>query len=296
MQRVCEFMKKYLMILTGVIMVMGLIGCGKQKYQLNFDGYGFQSKKTAYSQGEKVTVYYDMIATDTDYSFSCDPDVDMQQSYDNAHGYVFEFIMPEHDVTLQVSSRNSMEYDPDANLPETPDNPADEIDPDNMDFDFYEKTTATDGGDGHDEYVLYEREAGEGMILARYTKEGDEEEVMRCCLVPQQIWDNCMYIVRNHGCADWKDGSGLEGAYYVLKFPDGKGNMVRVTSDEMPEDGMEVISTIRGILAEAFSQYAEENEQDTQEKKSSDPDAWICPECGQENSGKFFSSCGSPKP
>ena len=277
-------------------MVMGLIGCGQQKYNLNFVGSGFESKKTSYAQGEKVTVYYNMIATDTDYSFSCDLDVDMKQTFDNNHGYVFEFTMPAHDVTLEVSSRNSMEYDPDAYLPETPENLESEINPDNMEFDFYEKTVATDGGDGHDEYVLYERDEGAGMILARYIKEGDEDEKMSCCLVPEQTWDSCMYITRSHGMAEWKDGSGLEGAYFVLKFPDGKGGMVRITSDEMPEDGMEAIGYIKDVLTEAYVQYHTEDADDSQDTESSNPDAWICPECGQENDGKFCSSCGSKKP
>lgn len=98
------------MILTGVILMLAAFGCGKQKYNVQFDGHGFVSKKTSYCAGERVTVRYDMIATDTDYHFSIDDDVDMKQSYDG--GYVFTFVMPEHDVTLHVSSKNSMVYIP----------------------------------------------------------------------------------------------------------------------------------------------------------------------------------------
>ncbi len=55
--------------------------------------------------GEKVTVRYDTIATDTDYWFSGD-DVEFKQVYDG--GYVFTFVMPDHDVILNVESRNNM--------------------------------------------------------------------------------------------------------------------------------------------------------------------------------------------
>ena len=275
-------------------MIMGLMGCGQQKYKLVFDGFGFESKKTSYAAGEQVTVYYDMIATDTDYNFSCDPDVKLSQSYDNAHGYVFTFTMPDHDVTMHISSRNSMEYDPGAMLPTAPVNLEDEIIPENMDFDFYEKTVATDEGDGYEEYVLYERQEGEGMILARYVKQEGADEQMSCCLVPQQVWDSCMYIVRSHGVADWKDGSGLDGAYFVLKFPDGKGDTLRITSDEMPEDGMETILSVKGVLSEAFLQYMKEDTDQKKEEVGSEG-GWICPECGQENTGKFCSSCGHKK-
>ena len=57
--------------------------------------------------GEKVVVYFSMIATDTDYSFWSD-DVSFQQDYKVSQGYIFTFGMPEHDVTLHFSARNSM--------------------------------------------------------------------------------------------------------------------------------------------------------------------------------------------
>ncbi len=94
-------------------------------YKLEFDGYGFKSDKTRYSEGEEVTAYYDIFATDTDYSFYTDSeDVDLKQAFDSSKGYVFTFTMPAHDVTLSVKSRNSMEYDPDANNSYDPDDPS----------------------------------------------------------------------------------------------------------------------------------------------------------------------------
>lgn len=105
--------KRLLLIFLGVSMMFTLFGCGRTKYRLRFDGYGFQSAKTAYAAGEKVTVRFDLIATDTDYRFWLDDEnVKLTQSWDEKRGYVFTFLMPDHDVTLCVSSRNSMEYIP----------------------------------------------------------------------------------------------------------------------------------------------------------------------------------------
>ncbi len=102
-------MKRVLTLMMGVIVMLGLFGCGKQKYTLHFEGYGFESKKPKYAAGEKVTVYYGMIATDTDYSFWLDDEnVELKQDYDDRHGYVFTFVMPDHDVTIYESSHNSM--------------------------------------------------------------------------------------------------------------------------------------------------------------------------------------------
>lgn len=99
---------RILPILLGVILMLTLFGCGRQKYKLHFDGYGFESRKTAYAAGDMVTVYFGTIATDTDYHFRIDDDVKLSQDYDNARGYVFTFTMPAHDVTLHVQSQNSM--------------------------------------------------------------------------------------------------------------------------------------------------------------------------------------------
>ena len=109
-------MKKHFLfimfIMIGVLIMLSFSACGTQKYKVHFDGYGFESRKTEYAEGEKVTVYYDLIATDTDYHFYIDDDVEMSQNYDDKHGYVFTFKMPDHDVTLHEESRNSMVYVP----------------------------------------------------------------------------------------------------------------------------------------------------------------------------------------
>lgn len=105
--------KRWILILMGGMMMLSLFGCGKPKYKLQFDGFGFQSEKTEYAEGETVTVRYDLIATDTDYRFWLDDDtVEMDRDYDDAHGYIFRFSMPAHDLTLHVSSHNSMAYIP----------------------------------------------------------------------------------------------------------------------------------------------------------------------------------------
>ena len=112
-KRPAKTLKLLLLIILGVSVMFTLFGCGRQKYKLQFDGYGFQSAKTAYAAGEKVTVYFDLIATDTDYRFWLDDEtVKLTQDWDEKRGYVFTFAMPAHDVTLHVSSRNSMEYIP----------------------------------------------------------------------------------------------------------------------------------------------------------------------------------------
>ena len=96
-------------IIIGVMLMLGLAGCGKGKYHLTFDRDAFSSKKTEYAAGEKVKVVYDYraIGTDTDYRFYSD-DVEFQQDFEPMKGYVFTFTMPDHDVAFTHTATNSM--------------------------------------------------------------------------------------------------------------------------------------------------------------------------------------------
>ncbi len=108
-----RLVKSLFLMILGVSVMFTLFGCGKPKYKLHFEDYGFQSSKAEYAAGDQVTVYFDLIATDTDYRFWLDDEnVELKQDYDDRHGYIFTFTMPDHDVTLHVSSHNSMEYIP----------------------------------------------------------------------------------------------------------------------------------------------------------------------------------------
>ena len=310
--------RKIILVLIGVVTMFSLSGCGAQKYKVNYDGYGFESKRTSYAAGEKVTVYYGMIATDTDYNFYIDDDVDMKQSYDNDHGYIFTFTMPAHDVTLHEESHNSMMYIPEPEeiepLPE--DEIAAELDESAMLFDYYDAVVATVGGDGYDELVLYDRQGNPGLILAKYSKWGEGGETRKLCLVPESVLEDCMDAVSRHDMRNWKDGFPITGAFYVVKFKDGEST-VRITSETMPEDGQAAFDEIAGILGSAWGQYGpresssgpkpsptvesgppaepEAAEEDPPGADGQEP-TWFCPECGRRNSGNVCLECGYQKP
>ena len=231
-------------------------GCGKEKHKLIFDGYGFESEKTEYAAGENVTVYYDFIATDTDYYFSS-PDVEMKQTWDNQHGYIFTFTMPDHDVTITVESHNSMMYDPNAQMNNDPVN---QIKNENMVFDYYDATVGTVGGDGYTEYVLYTRDGDDLLILAQYSQWGDFEETCLATYVPPYLLEDCMAVVDKYQMASWSEGVGMTGRIYVVKFLQGE-SMIRVSSDIMPmENGEAAFHEIASILGTAWGDYGPNTE------------------------------------
>lgn len=83
-----------------------------KKYKVDYCGkkFAYLDAKDSYRAGEKVTLYFHMIATDTDYTFTLDGR-SIQVGYDNSKGFIIEFIMPDHDVVLRCDSRNTMTID-----------------------------------------------------------------------------------------------------------------------------------------------------------------------------------------
>ena len=80
-----------------------------KKHKVDYCGrkLDYKNAKDEYRAGEKVTLNFWMIATDTDYSFQLDG-AELVRDYDREKGFVLSFTMPDHDVVLHCSSRNSM--------------------------------------------------------------------------------------------------------------------------------------------------------------------------------------------
>ncbi len=108
-------MKKAIsIILLGVTIMLCFSGCKSNYYKVDYCGEKdfYTNAKDSYKAGTTVTLYYDLIATDTDYSFYLD-DERINVGYKESKGFIIEFVMPEHDVKLKSESRNTMEYIPD---------------------------------------------------------------------------------------------------------------------------------------------------------------------------------------
>ena len=96
-------------------------GAGDKKpatYRIDYDGkkywYCAEAKNGERTDppeqakaGEMVVIYYPMIATDTDYSFSVDGTY-FQPDYQREKGFIFRFVMPDHDIIIHCNERNTM--------------------------------------------------------------------------------------------------------------------------------------------------------------------------------------------
>ena len=79
---------------------------GRKKYNLTADGW-FEGQKEKYYEGQKVELSFPYIATDTNYSFFIDGEP-VYPPYEKDKGYVIRFAMPARDVTVSVTSQNTM--------------------------------------------------------------------------------------------------------------------------------------------------------------------------------------------
>ena len=101
---------KYLIVFLfiSILIVLSFLN-NNNKYQVDYCGQkdAYQNAKDSYRAGKKVRLYFPMIATDTDYRFFLDNE-SLRYTYDDKKGFVIEFVMPNHDVTLKCESKNSM--------------------------------------------------------------------------------------------------------------------------------------------------------------------------------------------
>ena len=104
-------------VIAVIIIAIFLTGCGKRSYKVDYCGAKdfYSNAKNTYKAGEEVELIFDLVATDTDYTFYLDgksEDLDVQGT---GNGFLIRFTMPDHDVKLSYSENNSMEYLPDGN-------------------------------------------------------------------------------------------------------------------------------------------------------------------------------------
>ena len=123
---------------------------------------------------------------------------------------------------------------------------------DNIVFDYYEAVVATVGGNDSEEYVLYTCDYNGYLILIRYETPDGKPEKSYARLVPASTFDDCMKAVKKYKMTKWKDEIGINGKKYVVRFSQGD-EYYRITSEAMPENGMDAFDAIRKIMVSAWS-------------------------------------------
>lgn len=105
-------------------------------------------------------------------------------------------------------------------------------------LDYYERVVGTPEEQPYYELVLYTYSDTQAL-LEEYADGGTDHETVTRYLVPIEAAQEMLTAVKDSGMVNWNkhEGVAISGMAYVCKFPDGKDDYIRVSSDNMPEDG-----------------------------------------------------------
>lgn len=103
-----------LAVVIGIFLAVGITGCAAKTYRVDYCGSKsfYSNAKDSYRAGTAVELHFDLVATDTDYSFYLDGSTEGLDVQGTGNGFIIRFTMPEHDVKLEYETRNTMDYFP----------------------------------------------------------------------------------------------------------------------------------------------------------------------------------------
>jgi hypothetical protein len=243
-------MKKMILIVMLILLLLVALAVLFEKiaaprYKVICDGF-FEGVRRSYPEGAQVCIWFSLIATDTDYRFTVDGEP-APLRYDEQKGYVIEFTMPDHDVTVEVDSHNSMVYEPET-----------EPEPVLLVNSYRAEAAAPDEGGGYYELLLCDIGSPDSLLLTEYRRENADEPVESAeYTVPNDVLDACAAIVKEYDMAGWNsspESTSEDGAKLVCRFWDDSGNLHRVSNECMPPNGREALDAIHNVLAQALAQ------------------------------------------
>jgi len=232
-------MKKALIMAIALLSIWGLFSCSNQKFNVDYCGQKelFNGAKDSYRSGKKVILSFDMIATDTDYSFTIDGKAPERIHYDNKKGYVIEFTMPAHDIKVECTSRNSMTYIPVHNFE------------DNFILvNYFTKITGTPEESLPYELVLRYSESENGFVIDEYISSTEKPD--RRFYAPYSCYEECLDIFNDEKMYKWdklKNPVCIDGRITVVRIFDGE-NHCRMSTEQMPQDGEKILGRIESTL------------------------------------------------
>ena len=235
-------------VAVGVAALLGaLSSSGNEKYRIEYDSKDmYNGAKDSYTAGQKVTLYFPYVATDTSYSFYLNGKA-IDKTYSDFSGYKLEFVMPPYDAKLECVTRNDMMY-----------NPPEEGVEETLLYEYYRATTAVPEGMSETYSIaLYhvsetdaegnQEDRSELRVKERKSDGTETENIYDAKFYGSYECDLIADEYHMHGWNTMKNTISEDGILVAVKFKTGTG-YIRVSNECMPENGREGMGKIREIL------------------------------------------------
>ncbi len=180
-------------------------------------------------EGQEVILKTDLLSSP--FTFYIDQkEIEFQKEGDHL---IYSFIMPDHNVYISCQKTGDF-----IGVPENA----------TVLIDSFNRITGTIMTQPYSDIILYEAEPND--ILEVY-KNGDmEDETVSRYYVSKDAYPQILNIILDQQMDTWNDLEDtypIDGAYYVVRFWDGE-KQIRVTSDAMPENGMQAFYTVDNAM------------------------------------------------
>ncbi len=190
---------------------MVLFGCGKKTYKVDYCGEQdfYENAKDSYREGEKVTLKYGLIATDTDYNFYLDGEA-INCNYEGG-AYVLQFVMPAHDIKIECRTKNTMMNS-------------------SISVSVLNKVTTTDI------WIIPDTEENrKTSVWGTATISSLEVEISQIALIPESIEEDGMYLIRmidENQMFYSADGIRLEDNQSIVIYEDNGITIIEVYAED----------------------------------------------------------------
>lgn len=248
-----KIMKSVLIIAAVLTVVAGGVAALKNhggsgdRYSIEYDSKNlYTGAKNSYKAGQKVTLHFPFVATDTSYGFYLNG-MPIDATYSDMGGYKLSFVMPPYDAKLECVTRNDMVYVP----------PVEGVN-ETLLYEYYRATAATPDGNAEKYtialYSISETDSEgntEDRTEIRVSKEnidGTKEE--KVYVVKRYGSYECDEIAKEyymHGWDTMKNTVSETGMLVSVKFKTATG-YITASNGCMPENGREGMGKIRAIL------------------------------------------------
>lgn len=110
MKKIRHFSRIVCVVLLGGVFLTGTSGCHFAKYCVDYGDKKdfFKNAKSSYRAGSTVKLFYGESPTDTVFTFYLSGS-EISPQYDKKNGFYLQFVMPAHDVELEIGKANLTE-------------------------------------------------------------------------------------------------------------------------------------------------------------------------------------------